>query len=207
MLFKIIDIEYKFENFKGLTKQSISISKGNHLLIHGSSGCGKTTLINIMAGLLKPSAGEIFFEDQKFSSLFEKEIDKIRENNFGFIFQKIHLIGHLNVEQNIALAKKKKDSRNIEELLKDLGLSEKNKQVARDLSVGEAQRVAIARGVVNNPRVIFADEPTSALDDINAERVMDLIFKQIKLTNSTLIVSTHDHRVKKYFSNVMELSS
>ena len=108
MLFKIIDIEYKFENFKGLTKQSISISKGNHLLIHGSSGCGKTTLINIMAGLLKPSAGEIFFEDQKFSSLFEKEIDKIRENNFGFIFQKIHLIGHLNVEQNIALAKKKK---------------------------------------------------------------------------------------------------
>ncbi len=207
MLFKIIDLEYSFKNHQALNKKSLNIRSGDHLLIHGPSGCGKTTLINLMAGLLKPSSGEIFFEDHKYSSLSEKEIDKLRAGNFGFIFQKLHLIGHLNIEQNISLAINKEDSLCSENFIKDLGLLEKKEHVARDLSVGEAQRVAIARGLINKPRVVFADEPTSALDDINAKRVMDLIFSQIKETKSTLIVSTHDSRIKDHFSNIVDLSS
>ena len=206
MLFKIKNLEYKIENQEILSKQNFDLEKSNHLLILGPSGCGKTTLINLMSGLLKPTSGIVLFENKDYSSLSNEEIDKIRAENFGFIFQKLHLIGHLNVEQNIILAQNNPNSQNVSKLINNLGLSGKNKQMARDLSFGEAQRVAIARGVANNPKVIFADEPTSALDDVNAKKVMNLIFSQVEKTNSTLIVCTHDERIKKLFFNVMQIS-
>lgn len=206
MLFKIKNLEYKIENLEILRKQNFDLEKSNHLLILGPSGCGKTTLINLISGLLKPTSGMILFENKDYSSLSNEEIDKIRAENFGFIFQKLHLIGHLSVEQNIILAQNNPNSQNVSKLINNLGLSEKNKQMARDLSFGEAQRVAIARGVANNPKVIFADEPTSALDDVNAKKVMNLIFSQVEKTNSTLIVCTHDERIKKLFFNVMQIS-
>ncbi len=207
MLFRIINLEYKLENLKILSDQNFSIKEGNHLLILGPSGSGKTTLINLMAGLIKPSNGNIFFKEKNYSSLSETESDDLRSKNFGFIFQKLHLIGHLNIIQNIKLAQNSSDSLNTLELIEGLGLIEKKKERVSDLSLGEAQRVAIARGVANNPKVIFADEPTSSLDDGNAKNVMDLIFSQTRKTNSTLIVSTHDERIKKHFSNVLELST
>ncbi len=206
MLFKIKNLEYKIENLEILRKQNFDLEKSNHLLILGPSGCGKTTLINLISGLLKPTSGMILFENKDYSSLSNEEIDKIRAENFGFIFQKLHLIGHLSVEQNIILAQNNPNSQNVSKLINNLGLSGKNKQMARDLSFGEAQRVAIARGVANNPKVIFADEPTSALDDVNAKKVMNLIFSQVEKTNSTLIVCTHDERIKKLFFNVMQIS-
>ena len=189
MLFKIKNLEYKIENLEILRKQNFDLEKSNHLLILGPSGCGM-----------------ILFENKDYSSLSNEEIDKIRAEKFGFIFQKLHLIGHLSVEQNIILAQNNPNSQNVSKLINNLGLSEKNKQMARDLSFGEAQRVAIARGVANNPKVIFADEPTSALDDVNAKKVMNLIFSQVEKTNSTLIVCTHDERIKKLFFNVMQIS-
>ncbi len=206
MLFKILNLEYKIENRSILEKKNFTVEKNKHVLLLGPSGCGKTTLINLMTGLLKPSSGEIFFENKNFSFLSDQEIDGLRSENFGLIFQKLHLIKHLNVEQNITLAKNKSHSLNINELINDLGLSGKNKQMAKDLSVGESQRVAIARGIANHPKVIFADEPTSALDQLNTKKVIELIFSQAKKTNATLIVSTHDNRIKKYFSNIVEFN-
>ena len=206
MLFKIKNLEYKIEGKEILRKQNFDLKKSNHLLIIGPSGCGKTTLINLMSGLLKPTSGIVFFENKDYSSLSNEQIDKVRAENFGFIFQKLHLIGHLSVEQNIILAQNNPSSQNVNKLINNLDLSAKKKQMARDLSFGEAQRVAIARGVANNPKVIFADEPTSALDDANAKKVMNLIFSQVEKTNSTLIVCTHDDRIKKLFFNVMEIS-
>ncbi len=206
MLFKIKNLEYKNCNKTILSNLNFSIEENNHLLILGSSGSGKTTLLNLMSGLLKPTKGEIFFEDIKFSSLLEEEIDKIRANSFGFIFQKLHLIGHLNVKQNIDLIKNKIDSKKVENLILELGLTKKSQQMVSELSLGEAQRVAIARGLANSPKVIFADEPTSSLDDYNTQKVMELILDQTKQTNSTLIVSTHDKRIKKYFSKITEMS-
>ena len=91
------------------------------------------------------------------------------------------------------------------ELISELALSGKNKQIAKNLSVGESQRVAIARGIANKPKVIFVDEPTSALDEVNAKKVIELILRQSKKTNATLIVSTHDKRIKKYFSDILEI--
>ena len=206
MLFKIKNLEYKKQNNKILSNLNFSVDEGKHLLILGSSGSGKTSLLNLMSGLLKPTKGEISFEDYKYSTLSEEEIDKIRANNFGFIFQKLHLIGHLNVKQNIDLIKNKINSKKVEKLIFGLGLMQKSQQMVSDLSVGEAQRVAIARGLANGPKVIFADEPTSSLDDYNTQRVIELILDQTKQMNSTLIISTHDKRIKKYFTKITEMS-
>jgi len=206
MLFKIKNLEYQKRNKKILSNLNFNIDKGKHLLILGSSGSGKTSLLNLMSGLLKPTKGEVFFEDYKYSTLLEEEIDKIRAANFGFIFQKLHLIGHLNVKQNIDLIKNKIDSKKVEKLIFGLGLAQKSKQMVSELSVGEAQRVAIARGLANSPKVIFADEPTSSLDDYNTQKVIELILDQTKQMNSTLIISTHDKRIKKYFTKITEMS-
>ena len=206
MLFKIKNLEYQKRNKKILSNLNFTIDEGKHLLILGSSGSGKTSLINLMSGLLKPTKGEVFFEDYKYSTLLEEEIDKIRAANFGFIFQKLHLIGHLNVKQNIDLIKNKIDSKKVEKLIFGLGLAQKSQQMVSELSVGEAQRVAIARGLANSPKVIFADEPTSSLDDYNTQKVIELILDQTKQMNSTLIISTHDKRIKKYFTKITEMS-
>ena len=205
MLFTLSDIIYKFKKKEIFKKKKLNFTEGEHVLLHGKSGCGKTTLVNLMSGLLRPSSGTIFFENVDFSSLSDRELDDLRSNNFGLIFQRLHLIGHLDVEQNLKLASKVSNAKNILSLIKYLGLEDKKKQLAKDLSVGEAQRVAIARAVANNPKVIFADEPTSALDDHNTMKVMELLFDQTKKNKSTLLVASHDDRIKKYFSRVLKM--
>lgn len=207
MLFELRNIAYKTPTRTILSVDSLNVEAGNHLLLLGQSGCGKTTLMNIMAGLLRATNGDVIFNGHKYADSSDNELDKIRSNNFGFVFQKIHLIGHLSVEQNIALAQPKKDQARINTLIEELALTTQKQQKAHDLSVGEAQRVAIARAVANNPSVIFADEPTSALDDGNTEKVMDLLFQQAEKTNATLIVATHDARIKGRFTEILEMTS
>mgnify|MGYP001304384334 FL=1 len=205
MFLRVKNLEFKVANKTILNKQNFSVSKSKHLIISGSSGSGKTTLMNLMSGLLKPTSGFISFEDNDFSKLTEENIDQIRSKNFGFIFQRLHLIKHLTVEQNILLGLNKDQSPNIDELLDDIGLKNKHTQLAKNLSFGESQRVAIARGIINSPKVIFADEPTSSLDDKNTKKVLELIFFQAKKNNSTIIISSHDERVKKFFQKPQEI--
>ena len=122
------------------------------------------------------------------------------------LFSRLHLIKHLTVEQNILLGLNKDQSPNLYELLDDIGLKNKHTQLAKNLSFGESQRVAIARGIINSPKVIFADEPTSSLDDKNTKKVLELIFSQAKKNNSTIIISSHDERVKKFFKKIQEIN-
>ena len=206
MFLGLKNLEFKVANKTILNKQNFSISKGKHVLISGLSGSGKTTLMNLMSGLLKPTSGFVSFEENDFSKLTEENIDQIRSKNFGFIFQRLHLIKHLTVEQNILLGLNKDQSPNIDELLDDIGLKNKHTQLAKNLSFGESQRVAIARGIINSPKVIFADEPTSSLDDRNTKKVLELIFSQAKKNNSTIIISSHDERVKKFFKKIQEIN-
>ena len=206
MFLRVKNLEFKVANKTILNKQNFSVSKSKHLIICGSSGSGKTTLMNLMSGLLKPTSGFVSFEENDFSKLTEENIDQIRSKNFGFIFQRLHLIKHLTVEQNILLGLNKDQSPNIDELLDDIGLKNKHTQLAKNLSFGESQRVAIARGIINSPKVIFADEPTSSLDDRNTKKVLELIFSQAKKNNSTIIISSHDERVKKFFKKIQEIN-
>ena len=202
-ILQIKNLEYEVDNQKIIKGNTFNINHKEHQLILGDSGSGKTTLLNLMSGLLKPSKGEILFEGLKYSTLSEKDLDSLRAENFGFIFQKLNLIEYLSIKQNLALVKYKLNSYDVDKMISELGLSGKNNQEVKNLSFGEAQRVAIARAVINNPKVIFADEPTSALDDSNTEIVMKMIFEHVNKNNSTLVVCTHDDRVKKFFSNAM----
>ncbi len=205
MFFLVKNLEFVIANNIILDKLNFSIDNGSHVIISGPSGSGKSTLINLMSGLYRPTSGYISFESNDYSKLKDKDIDKLRAKNFGLIFQRLHLIKHLTVEQNILLGFNKVKLPNIEKLIEDIGLTAKKKQLAKDLSFGESQRVAIARGVVNNPKIIFADEPTSSLDDTNATRVLELISAQAKKNKSSIVISTHDERVKKFFKNILEI--
>lgn len=207
MLFDIQNIQYQAQDINVLDTLNLKIESGQSVLLLGPSGCGKTTLMNLMAGLLKPSSGEVTFDNKKYSSLSENDLTTLRSDNFGFVFQKLHLIQHLSVEQNIAIAQTTSDQKRVQALIDDLGLTGKEKRKAQNLSVGETQRVAIARAVANSPKVIFADEPTSALDDTNAKKVIDLIFDQAKKTGATVIAATHDSRIKDRFENIMEIAA
>lgn len=202
-ILQIKSLEYEVDKQKIIKGNSFNINHKEHQLILGNSGSGKTTLLNLMSGLLKPSSGEILFEGVKYSNLNEKDLDSLRAENFGFIFQKLNLIEYLSIKQNLALVKDKFNSYDVDKIISELGLSGKSNQEVKNLSFGEAQRVAVARGVINNPKVIFADEPTSALDDSNTEIVMKMIFDYVNKNNSTLVVCTHDDRVKNFFSNAM----
>ena len=207
MMFQISNLQFEIDGRTILSLPEYYVNPGQHLLLLGASGCGKTTLLNLLAGLLKPSAGDIVFNGQAYSKLSTHGLDRLRANNFGFVFQRLHLIGHLSAMQNIVLAQTKPNPARIRALVDDLGLSNETDRKARELSVGEAQRVAIARAVANDPQVIFADEPTSALDDANAHRVMDLIFRSARNASSTIIAATHDARIKARFDTVLEMTS
>ena len=206
MHFKIENLKFKYDEQIVFDNQNFTIDRGQKLLIHGPSGCGKTTLINLMSGLLQSQFGKIIFENEDLFELSENQLDKLRAKNFGFVFQRLYLINYLNVEQNIQLANISSNSSDMNSMIEELGLKDKRKSKIRELSVGEAQRVAIARAIVSKPKVIFADEPTSALDDNNSEKVMKLLFAQAEKNNTTLIVSSHDSRIKKKFSNSLELN-
>lgn len=207
MLFTLKDVALTSQGKTILPPTTLNVESGKHLLLIGPSGCGKTTLMNIMSTLLRASDGNIAHEGTNYTSLSDKKLDKLRAENFGFVFQNMHLIGHLTVIQNIEIAQTQPDVQRIRSLINDLGLNGKEKQKAHNLSGGEAQRVAIARALANTPNVIFADEPTSALDDHNTENVMDLLSEQADKSNATLITATHDARIKHRFDNVLEMSA
>ena len=205
MFFLVKNLDFVIANKTILSELNFSLDNGSHLIISGPSGSGKSTLINLMSGLYRPTSGHVSFESNDYSKLTDKDIDDMRAKNFGLIFQRLHLIKHLTVEQNILLGFNKIKLPNIEKLIEDIGLTAKKKQLAKDLSFGESQRVAIARGVVNNPKIIFADEPTSSLDDENTTRVLKLISAQANKNKSSIVISTHDERVKKFFKNILEI--
>jgi ABC-type lipoprotein export system ATPase subunit len=176
------------------------IKKGEHCLLLGESGSGKTTLLHIIGGLLRGYSGSVKLNDVELATLSETALDAFRGKNIGFIFQRNHLISALNVEQNLLLspylAGVSVNNSRLESVLLELGITEKRKNNVLKLSQGQAQRVAIARAVLNHPPLILADEPTSALDDKNCDRVISLLLTIAAQHNATLVVATHDQRLK-----------
>ncbi|MCP4440218.1 MAG: ATP-binding cassette domain-containing protein [Aureispira sp.] len=188
----------------------IQCKEGDHWLIIGQSGCGKTTLLHLLGGLLKPTGGEILINDTNINSLSESGLDKFRGGNIGIVFQQSHLIKALSVEENLLttqyLAGVPQDKALIKNILTKLNLGDKLKSKPHNLSLGEQQRVSIARALVNNPVLILADEPTSSLDDDNCKEVVDLLLEQSKEYNAALLIVTHDGRLKELFENQIHLS-
>lgn len=182
---------------------NIRLGTGEQLLVLGKSGSGKTTILHILAGLLQPKSGEVLIDGTSLYGLKGTQLDKFRGKNIGIIFQKPHILAPLTVEENLLLANYfsgKKTSR-IDAILTDLGISHKKKSLVNNLSEGEAQRVSIARALVNEPKLILADEPTASLDDQNAEAVVKLLKAQAEKHQAALVIVTHDQRVKNHISN------
>ncbi len=180
------------------------------LLITGNSGTGKTTLLHLSAGLLRPKNGEIIIENTNICKLSEKQLDQFRGTTIGLILQQSHFIASLTVLENIVLASwlatGKKATQKAEKLLEELDLQNQKHKLPSQLSIGQQQRVSIARALINEPKLLLADEPTSSIDDENAYKVADLLEKLSKEYKAALIIVTHDSRLKNKFSNQINLN-
>ncbi|MAC83245.1 MAG: peptide ABC transporter ATP-binding protein [Arcobacter sp.] len=168
---------------------NLEIKKGEFVSIVGESGSGKSTLLSVLSTLLKPTEGEVFFDDVNSKDI--KNIDSFRQKNIGFIFQFHYLINYLNITENIQIANEKATNKEIEELLDLLEIKSILNKYPNEISGGQRQRVAIARALINKPEVIFADEPTGNLDSKNSNNVFE-IFKELSKQGTTIIVATHD---------------
>lgn len=186
---------------------NIKLKKGENLLILGSSGIGKSTLLHNLAGILTPQSGSIKIFGNDISKFSEIEIDKFRGENIGIIFQRPHFVNSLTVKENLQLAKYlgKNLEGDIKETLRSLKILDKIDKKPNDLSQGEKQRVSIAIAIINSPKLILADEPTSSLDDSNCSNVINILKEQASKKNAQLIVITHDSRLKKHFKTSLKL--
>ena len=206
-MFQIQQLKHQYGNRIVVSIDQMQIEQGEHILLRGASGSGKTTLMHIIAGLLKPTSGGVKIGETDITQLDGAKLDKFRGQHIGMVFQQTHLIKTLNVLENLILAQymagKPQDKKHCLSTLKTLNISHVAEQLPEQLSRGEAQRVVIARALVNEPSIILADEPTASLDDKNTEVVINLLISQAKKHNATLFVSTHDNRVAPYFEKVI----
>src|SRR5690554_5151259 len=200
------NISFQYEGSNRFSISDFSLKGGDELLLLGKSGSGKTTILNILGGLLPPDQGEIIINGTSLYQLKGAELDIFRGKNIGIVFQKPHLLKPLSVEENIKLASFFVGNRindKVAELLRELNITNKKKAKISTLSEGEAQRVAIARALANTPKIILADEPTASLDDENAQSVIRLLQTQSKKLHAVLIIVTHDQRVKEHITQYM----
>ena len=204
------DLKYSYEGQTILEFPDIHCRAGEHWLLLGQSGSGKTTLLHLLGGLLSPHSGTLNVAGRDLGQLSRSALDKFRGRHIGIIFQEPHFVRALTVQQNLALAQHLAglpvDHDRIGELLAHLLVDHKLKAKPDALSVGERQRVAIARALVNQPDIILADEPTSALDDVNCHEVINLLEKEAGEVGATLLVVTHDKRLKDQFEHRINLS-
>ncbi|MGF7079672.1 ABC transporter ATP-binding protein [Mucilaginibacter sp. UYCu711] len=200
-MIKVQALQHSYENGQKLDFPDWEIQQGEHWLMLGNSGSGKTTLLHILTGLLKPSRGGVHINDTELYGLSGSRLDLFRGRHIGLIFQRPHLIRSLTIMENMMLAQSlaglKTDRDLIGQLLRTLNIFEKQKSYPAELSQGQLQRVSIARAVINKPALIMADEPTSSLDDVNTATVLDLLTSLATENGATLIIATHDKRVKE----------
>lgn len=181
---------------------NISIKQGDIITIMGESGSGKTTLLNCLALLETPTSGKIYYSDTLIDEKKEKELEKIRQDNIGYVFQNANLIPCLNVVENLIISIHDQQSYTLKrkralEMLGLLGMINLEKKSISTLSGGEKQRVSILRALINTPKILFCDEPTGALDSKTSESVMCVLLKLCKKYSTTLVIVTHDINIGK----------
>jgi len=207
---KTTSLKYKYPKGEFFDFPDIICNEREQLLVLGSSGVGKSTLLHLLGGLLTTKHGSIELGGQNMMKLNNKTLDQFRGDNIGIIFQKNHFISSLSVIDNLLMSQYfsggKEDEAKCKSLLTRLNIEDKAYKSINTLSEGQKQRVAIARAVANNPKLILADEPTSALDDENCKEVIALLEEQAEMAGAALVIVTHDARLKDIIPNQITLS-
>ena len=200
--FKNVTKSYKDGNneIEALKETNFKIEEGQFIAIIGPSGSGKSTFLTLAGGLQTPSKGQIIINGKDYTNLSEKERAKLRFNDIGFVLQASNLVPFLTAKQQLELVDRinKKNKQTIQDkhsLFKELGIDHLENKLPKDLSGGERQRLAIARALYNNPAIILADEPTASLDSDRAFEVVELLSKECREKNKSIIMVTHDNRM------------
>ena len=200
--FKNVTKSYRDGNkeIEALKETSFKIEEGQFIAIIGPSGSGKSTFLTLAGGLQTPSKGQIIINGKDYTNLAEKERAKLRFNDIGFVLQASNLVPFLTAKQQLELVdrinkKRKQTLQDQKSLFKELGIDHLENKLPKDLSGGERQRLAIVRALYNNPAIILADEPTASLDSDRAFEVVDLLSKECKEKNKSIIMVTHDNRM------------
>lgn len=204
-------LQYFYNKDHTFVFPDISCDKGVHLLIRGASGCGKTTLLHLIAGLIKPKDGSIQIRGKDITQLKGTELDRYRGQEIGIVFQIPHFIKSLTADENLQMAVSLNnlhiDKAYLSSLFETLDISHCRNRKINEMSQGELQRLSIARAVINRPSLILADEPTSSLDDKNCKEAIKLLCGKAEELGASLIIVTHDNRLIPYFSKVIHLES
>jgi putative ABC transport system ATP-binding protein len=193
-----------FGETPALRGADLTVARGEVLAVMGPSGSGKTTLLHCLAGILAPDSGQIWFAGTRIDTLREQERSALRRDRFGFVFQFGQLVPELSAEENVALPLLLGGMRRAQALnearswFERLGLSGMERHRSGEMSGGQAQRVALARGLVAQPEVLFADEPTGSLDSLTGELVMELLTDSARQQGTTVVLVTHEPRVAAY---------
>ena len=200
--FKNVTKSYQDGNkeIEALKETNFKIEEGQFIAIIGPSGSGKSTFLTLAGGLQTPSKGQIIINGKDYTNLSEKERSKLRFNDIGFVLQASNLVPFLTAKQQLELVdrinkRKRQTLQDQKSLFKELGIDHLENKLPKDLSGGERQRLAIARALYNNPAIILADEPTASLDSDRAYEVVDLLSKECKEKNKSIIMVTHDNRM------------
>ncbi len=199
------------EKVIALDNVSLDIQKGEILCLIGASGSGKSTFLNMVAGLEKPTRGEINIGNVAVHKLNEERVTLFRQKNIGFIFQSFHLIPMLSAMENVSLPlifqgmERKKREKAAREMLKAVGLVGFDNRLPGRMSGGQQQRVGIARALVTKPKIIFADEPTGNLDSTTSKEVMTLITDMVRKNGQTLLIVTHDPNIASFGDRIVTI--
>lgn len=195
---------------EALLNINLKIAEGEFLALMGPSGSGKSTLLNLIGGLDLPTEGEIHFHNKDISNYSDKDLSKYRNTYIGFIFQEFNLEPSLSVKNNVLLPTyfnhaKESDEKYAEKLIEEVELSNKASALVTELSGGQKQRTAIARALINKPKIILADEPTGNLDLKTGENILKLLKELHKIHKITLIIATHDKNIAQAAERIVEL--
>jgi putative ABC transport system ATP-binding protein len=208
-MLQVIDLKKNYNTVEALRGVTLDISDGEFISIMGKSGCGKTTLLHCMSGILKPSSGEILFDEKSLFKIKDRARSKVRRTSMGFVFQFFNLVPELTVKENILLPLKinryKVDEVYFDKLIEDLGIIEQINRLPATLSGGQQQRVAIARALIHKPKIVFADEPSGNLDETSSREVIELLQSLQKEYNLTLVMVTHDKDIASYADRIIHM--
>ncbi len=203
----VIEVKDLVKKYNGRTAVldgiTFSVRTGEFVMVYGKSGCGKTTLLNILGGLDRLTGGSVAIDGESIEGMSQDQLAKLRLKKIGFVFQDFNLLPDLTVRENIALPlqfSKVRDEGRVPEMIRKFDLSEVADETANKISGGEAQRTAIARAMMNSPKIILADEPTGNLDSENTENVMRMFRLVIQDYGTTIVLATHDKELARHSS-------